>query len=126
MYGELFNIFLGALYHAFEYLENLQLDAIGPAVQIIEIIQETGLMERLNVNVSDRINDLAGRIRNVATQQYSLKSQELFAQQVGVNRALPLLLLTDWIEKQAKLLDKRFQDPLFGYAIHAWLACMCD
>lgn len=72
-------------------------------------------MERHNVNVSDRINDLAGRIRSVAAQQYNLKSQELLAAQVGVNRAIPLLLLTDWIEKQAKILDNRFPDPLFGW-----------
>lgn len=74
-------------------------------------------MERHNVNVRDRVTDLANRIRAVAAQQYSLKSQELFAAQVGVNRALPLLLLTDWIEKQAKTLDKRFADPLFGSVI---------
>jgi len=74
-------------------------------------------MARHNVNVRDRIKDLANRIRAVAAQQYSLKSQELFASQVGVNRALPLLLLTDWIEKQAKTLDKRFSEPLFGLVI---------
>ena len=33
----------------------------------------------------------------------------------GVNRALPMLLMTDEIEKNAKLLDKRFPDPLLGY-----------
>lgn len=90
------------------------MDAILPAVSIIESIQETGLMERHNVDVSERVNDLTARIRAIAAQQYSLKSQELFAAQVGVNRALPLLLLTDWIEKQAKTLDNRFPDPLFG------------
>lgn len=71
-------------------------------------------MERQNINVADKVNDLAQRIRQIAAQQYSLKSQELFAAQVGVNRAIPLLLLTDWIEKQAKQLDKRFPDPLLG------------
>lgn len=114
VFGELFNIFLGALYHAFDNLEALQFETIEPAVGIIERIDESGLMERHNVNVRDRIKDLANRIRAIAAQQYSLKSQELFAAQVGVNRALPLLLLTDWIEKQAKTLDKRFSDPVFG------------
>ncbi len=33
----------------------------------------------------------------------------------GVNRALPLLLMTDEIEKSAKLLDKRFPEPILGY-----------
>ena len=36
-------------------------------------------------------------------------------QNAGVNRTLPLLFLTDEIEKAAKLLDKRFPDPLLGH-----------
>lgn len=35
-------------------------------------------------------------------------------QNVGVNRALPLLLLTDEVEKAAKLLDKRFPESILG------------
>lgn len=38
-----------------------------------------------------------------------------FTSAPGVNRALPLLLMTDEIEKAAKLLDKRFPEPLLGY-----------
>ncbi|KAF8315851.1 hypothetical protein DL93DRAFT_2125393 [Clavulina sp. PMI_390] len=115
VYGELFNIFLGGLYHSFENLENIKPDEINPAVQIIESIRDTGLLDRIpDFKIEDRFNDLGNRVRAAAAQQYSLKVQELFAAQVGVNRAIPLLLLTDWIEKQAKVFDSRFPDPLFG------------
>lgn len=114
VYGALFNIFLGYLYHAFEQLETLTPDLILPYVSIVERIQETGLLERYNVDVAARLNDLSTRIKGIAAQNYSIKSQELFAVQVGVNRALPLLLITDWVEKQAKTLSKRFPEPLLG------------
>ena len=73
-------------------------------------------MERYNVDVTARVMDLCDRVREIAVEQYHGRRQELEAEQTGVNRAMPILLLTDWIEKQAKLLDKRFPEPLLGCA----------
>lgn len=57
---------------------------------------------------------LRERVREVAARAYHTKAEVLFSAP-GVNRALPLLELTDAVEGWAKLLDKRFSDPLIGY-----------
>jgi hypothetical protein len=56
---------------------------------------------------------LLDRAQALCTLFYTEKKHEMM-QGAGVNRALPLLLLTDAIEKAAKLLDKRFPEPLLG------------
>ncbi|KZV80623.1 hypothetical protein EXIGLDRAFT_742800 [Exidia glandulosa HHB12029] len=86
IYGALFNIFLAALYHQ------------------LEAVRDSGLLERFQVDIASRVKELEDRVRI---------HNELFAQP-GVNRALPLLLLTDVLEKMAKTLDKRFPEPLLG------------
>lgn len=119
VYGALFNIFLGLLYHAVEDLEHLTHDEIHPYLVILDQVRESGLIERYDVDVAARVSDLSDRVREIAAVHYNTKAQELVIQHTGVNRAMPLLLLTDWIEKQAKLLDKRFPEPLLGY--HSYL-----
>ena len=114
VYGALFNIFLGLLYHTFENLGSIKYQDVEPYATILECVRESGLMSRYNVDVNGRVGELSERVREVASQQYNVKSQEIADQHVGVNRALPLLLLTDWIEKQVQLLDKRFSDPVLG------------
>lgn len=116
MYGALFNIFLGLLYHALENFGNITQEDIHPYLSILEKIRESGLMGRYDVDVTARVADIAERVHEVAVVQYNSKSKELASAHTGVNRAMPLLLLTDWIEKQAKSLDKRFPEPLLGYA----------
>ncbi len=114
VYGALFNIFLGLLYHTFENLGSIKYQDIEPYAAILGPIRESGLMSRYNVDVNVRVGELSERVREVAIQQYNTKSQEIADQHVGVNRALPLLLLTDWVEKQVQLLDKRFPEPVLG------------
>ncbi|KAI6002214.1 hypothetical protein F5J12DRAFT_841563 [Pisolithus orientalis] len=98
IYGSLYNIFLSSLYHAMESLPNVKVSEIQPYLSVLDHIRES---------------DLEDRIRDVSVQYYQDKMQQLQSAP-GVNRALPLLLMTDEIEKSAKQLDKRFPEPLVG------------
>ncbi|KAG8934303.1 hypothetical protein FRC01_003816 [Tulasnella sp. 417] len=111
VYGGLFNVFLGALYEALEDITKLKPEKIAPYVQVLEAVQESGLVERYKADIDARLNDLADRVRVQAVHQYTDKNYELMSNP-DPNRALPLLHLTDHLEKQAKLLDKRFPKPI--------------
>lgn len=111
--GSLFNIFLSSVYHTLEALPGLKPSEIAPYLNILETLQDTGLIARFDVDISSRIETLRERVREVAEQSYLLRSKELFSAP-GVNRALPLLLITDAMEKNTKTLDKRFPEPLLG------------
>lgn len=113
IYGGLFNIFLSSLYHAVDAIPNLKPSEVGPYLTVLEHIRDSGLLERFDVDVSARLVDVQERIRTTSTEFYDAKMQELQAAP-GVNRALPLLLMTDELEKSAKLLDKRFPEPILG------------
>ncbi|KAG6861800.1 hypothetical protein C0995_011680 [Termitomyces sp. Mi166 len=113
IYASLFNIFLSSLYHAMDALPNLKPSEIEPYLAILDQVRNSGLLERYHVDISARLLDVQQRIREVSGHFYELKIQEL-QKAPGVNRALPLLLMTDELEKSAKLLDKRFPEPLLG------------
>ena len=113
MYNSVFEFFLGSLYQALDELAKLKRDDIAPFLTILEQVGDSGLLERFNIDILSRINELAERVRIIAVHQYTEKSNEMNAQP-GVNRALPLLFMTDELEKRAKLLDKRFPAPLLG------------
>ncbi|KAG6868358.1 hypothetical protein C0993_004479 [Termitomyces sp. T159_Od127] len=113
VYGSLFNIFLSSLYHAMDALPNLKPSEIEPYLAILEQVRDSGLLERYHVDISARLSDVQTRIREVSGHFYDFKMQEL-QKAPGVNRALPLLLMTDELEKSVKLLDKRFPEPLLG------------
>ncbi|TFK36491.1 cytoplasm protein [Crucibulum laeve] len=111
IYAGLFNLFLSSLYHAMDAIPNIKRADIEPYLQVLEHVRDSGLIERFNVDIGARIMDVLEKIRQVCAHWYELKLQELQSAP-GVNRALPLLLMTDEIEKAAKLLDKRFPEPL--------------
>lgn len=113
VYGSLFNIFLSSLYHAMDTLPNLKPSEIEPFLSVLEHVRDSGLLEQFDVDINARLADIAERIRQVSAHFYEVKMQELQATP-GVNRALPLLLMTDELEKSAKQLDKRFSEPLLG------------
>ncbi len=94
-------------------LPNLKRADIDQYLVILEHVRDSGLLERFEVDISVRLADVQHRIREVADICYKEKMQELQAAP-GVNRALPLLLMTDDIEKSAKLLDNRFPAPILG------------
>ena len=97
-------------------IPNLKRDDIGPYLQILEQLRDGKLLERFDVDISARMGDIQDRVRQISGQVYEMKMNELQSQP-GVNRALPMLLMSDEIEKYAKLLDKRFPDPILGYGI---------
>ncbi|KAJ7468448.1 hypothetical protein FB451DRAFT_373271 [Mycena latifolia] len=115
VYGGLFNTFLSSLYHAMDSIPNLKSDEVGPYLSVLEHIRDSGLLERFgfDLDIHARLADVEAQVRQVALRWYGLKLQELQAAP-GVNRALPLLLMTDELEKVAKQLDKRFPEPLLG------------
>jgi hypothetical protein len=76
-------------------------------------VRSSGVFGRVDIDVGSRINELADRVRIIAVHQYTEKNNDMNTQP-GVNRALPLLFMTDELEKCAKLLDKRFPEPLLG------------
>ncbi|KAI5119561.1 hypothetical protein M0805_005625 [Coniferiporia weirii] len=112
--GGLFTIFIASLYHCLDALPGLKPSEIAPYLSVLETLQETGLLARFDVDVNARVETLREKARETIAHAYMGKAEELFAAP-GVNRALPLLLMTDVIEKNAKLLDKRFPEPLLGH-----------
>ncbi|KAK7039232.1 hypothetical protein VNI00_010137 [Paramarasmius palmivorus] len=113
VYGSLFNIFLSSLYHAMDALPGLKPSDIELYLAVLEQVRDSGLLERFDLDINARMADVRDRIQQVAAHVYEGKMQELQSAP-GVNRALPLLLMTDEIEKWAKLLDKRFPEPILG------------
>lgn len=94
-------------------LPNVKKSDIQPFLFVLDTIRDSGLLERFDVDVTARLTDITEHIRTVSEHSYDLKIQELQSAP-GVNRALPLLILTDELEKSAKLLSKRYPDPLLG------------
>jgi hypothetical protein len=94
-------------------IPNLNPSEIEPYLSILEHVRDSGFLDRFNVDVNARVADVQSRVRQVATESFNFKLRELQSAP-GVNRALPLLLMTDEIEKSAKALDKRFPEPILG------------
>ena len=92
-------------------LPNLKPADVKPILSVLEHVRDSGLMQRFDVDISARLTDVQERIREISGRIYEDKLQTLQSAP-GVNRALPLLLMTDEIEKSAKLLDKRFPEPM--------------
>jgi hypothetical protein len=114
VYGGLFSVFLSSLYHSMESLPNLKKSEVEPFLFVLETVRNSGLLERFDVDIHARFNDIEQQVRKVSGDYYDTKIKQLQSAP-GVNRALPLLLMTDELEKSAKLLSKRFPEPLFGY-----------
>jgi hypothetical protein len=98
-----------------EALPNLKNSEVEPFLFVLETVRDSGLLERFEVDIHARFTDIEEQVRRVSGSYYETKIQQLQSAP-GVNRALPLLLMTDELEKSAKLLSKRFPDPLLGYA----------
>lgn len=96
-----------------ESLPNLKKSEVEPFLHVLDIVIDSGLLDRFEVDLSSRLVDIEEQIRKVSAHWYDVKIQELQSTP-GVNRALPLLLMTDELEKSAKLLSKRFPAPLLG------------
>ena len=116
VYGGLVSTFLASVYHAMEVLPDLKKDDIFHFLDVLAQVKETGLIERFDVDIIARVQDVKDLecVRVLGAHWYQRRTQELQSTP-GVNRALPLLLMTDDIEKHAKTLDKRFPEPILHH-----------
>ena len=96
-----------------EAVPQLKASEIQPYLQILESIQDNHLLQRFKLDIQARIEDVNNRVKISADSGYRRKFEELEGQP-GVNGALPLLLMTDEIERWAKLLNKAFKEPILG------------
>lgn len=94
-------------------LFNLKRDDIALPLSIVDQILSSPIFDRIGVDLKAQIDVLADRVQINSVHEYTERSNEMNSQP-GVNRALPLLYMTDELEKRAKLLDKRFPEPLLG------------
>lgn len=114
VYGGLVSTFLASVYHTMEMLPDLKKDDILHYLDVLAQVKETGLLERFDVDIIARVQDIKERVGMVGLNWYQGRFQELQST-AGVNRALPLLLMTDDIEKRGKALDKRFPEPILHH-----------
>ncbi|QRW12124.1 hypothetical protein RhiLY_11123 [Ceratobasidium sp. AG-Ba] len=113
IYGSLYNILLGATYGAIRELTKLKPDVILPYDDILRLIHGHQLLARYQDEINNRLQELMDHIRTLAVHEYT----ELSSDMLGVedpDRAYPLLELLGRVEKTAKILDKRFGEPLTG------------
>lgn len=114
VYGGLVSTFLASVYHSLDALPDLKKEDILHFLDVLAQVKETGLIERFDVDIIARVQDVKERVRVLGLHWYQRRIQELQSAP-GVNRALPLLLMTDDIEKRAKALDKRFPEPILHH-----------
>jgi hypothetical protein len=114
IHGGLVSTFLAAVYHAMETLPDLKKDDLLAYLSVLNQVKDSGLLERFDVDIIARVQDIKERVRALAAHWYQIRTQELQSTP-GVNRALPLLLMTDDLEKYAKTLDKRFPEPILQH-----------
>ena len=96
-----------------EAIAQLKASEIHPYLRILESIQDNHLLQQFELDIQARIEDVNNRVKISADSGYRRKFEELEGQP-GVNRALPLLLMTDEIERWAKFVDKAFKEPILG------------
>lgn len=94
-------------------IPNLKAADIEPFLAVLQHIRDSSLLSRFDIDIEARVQDVKERIRQVSADWFDVIIHEKQSAP-GVNRALPLLLMTDEIEKGAKGLDKRFPEPLLG------------
>ncbi|KAJ7812022.1 hypothetical protein B0H14DRAFT_3090547 [Mycena olivaceomarginata] len=112
VYNGLFNTFIGHVYHAMDAIPALKPADIEPYLGVLEHLRrESGLLDAEQTQA--RIVDVRTQVGQAALRWYEAKLAELQGAP-GVNRALPLLFMTDELEKTAKGLDKRFPEPVLG------------
>lgn len=94
-------------------LPGLKPSDIQAFLAILQQVNDSGLLMRFDIDIEARKHDVQDRVRQVSAHWFETLFQEKQSAP-GVNKALPLLFMTDEIEKSAKSLDKRFPEPLLG------------
>jgi hypothetical protein len=108
----LWDHFLRVLHAAFDDFTKVKAVDIEPYVMILEDLRETQLVGRRESD-DQKLDEIADHIRQRAFSMYSSKTTELFSMD-GDNEVEPLMMIIDWVEKQAKLFRKRFPTPILS------------
>ncbi|KAM6493277.1 hypothetical protein JOM56_011411 [Amanita muscaria] len=114
VYGSLFNVFMSQLYYAMDQLPSLKPSDLEAVIHILDHATDSGLLDKSTLGFEARFDDIRGHAREVSAGWYDTKIEAIVKGNQGVNRALPLLMMTDEIEKGEKLLRKRFGEPVLG------------
>lgn len=97
-------------------IPNVKPSDIQAFLSVLDHVHDSGLLAKFDIDIEARMQDVKDKIRQVSGEWYEMTLHEKQSAP-GVNRALPLLLVTDEIEKSAKALDKRFPEPLLGQVL---------
>lgn len=87
-----------------------------PYDDILRLIHGHQLLARYEDEINNRLRELSDHIRTTAVHEYTELSNDMLGVEEP-DRAFPLLELSSKVEKTAKLLDKRFGEPLTGYVL---------
>ncbi|QRW24518.1 C2 domain-containing protein [Rhizoctonia solani] len=112
IYGALYNVLLGMIYHSIRELTKLNPNAI---LQFDDILRLLGheLLARYEDEIANRLRELSDHIRTTAVHEYTETSNDVFGLE-DPDISFPLLELSTKVEKTAKKLDKQFGEPLTG------------
>jgi hypothetical protein len=114
IYGSLYNIMLGMIYHSIKDLSKLNPNIIMPFDDILRMIHGHELLARYEDEIGNRLRELSDHVRTTAVHEYTELSNDMLGLD-DPDISFPLLELSTKVEKTAKKLDKQFGEPITGY-----------
>ncbi|CED85310.1 Munc13 homology 1 [Phaffia rhodozyma] len=102
----LWEYFLRVLHFNFEDISKVKWADISDYVLMLEELRDTGLVGHSNADLV-KLDQIVDQIRQKAFSLFSAKTSDLFSEEED-NPVDPLMMIIDWVEKQAKLFKKRF------------------
>ena len=94
-------------------IPELNASVIKPYIQILESIQDHKLLRRFEMDIRDRISEIIAEVQHFAEVGCD-KEFKYLESRPGVNRALPLISVTQEIEKWARGLEGSLEKPILG------------
>ncbi|KAJ1301450.1 hypothetical protein OPQ81_008708 [Rhizoctonia solani] len=113
IYGALYNVLLGMIYHSIRELTKLNPNAILQFDDILRLVHGHELLARYEDEIANRLRELSDHVRTTAVHEYTEMSNDMFGLE-DPDISFPLLELSTKVEKTAKKLDKQFGEPLTG------------
>ncbi|CEL56741.1 putative protein C11E3,02c OS=Schizosaccharomyces pombe (strain 972 / ATCC 24843) GN=SPAC11E3.02c PE=4 SV=1 [Rhizoctonia solani AG-1 IB] len=113
IYGALYNVLLGMIYHSIRELTKLNPNIIMSFDDILRMIHGHELLARYEDEIANRLRELSDHVRTTAVHEYTETSNDVFGLE-DPDISFPLLELSTKVEKTAKKLDKQFGEPLTG------------
>lgn len=113
IYGSLYNILLGMIYHSIKELTKLNPGIIMSFDDILRMVHGHELLARYEDEINNRLRELSDHVRTTAVHEYTEISNDMWGLD-DPDISFPLLELSSKVEKTAKKLDKQFGEPLTG------------